>query len=231
MKNFAQRLVKLRKEKGYTQSQLADKIGVSNKSVSRWETDVGYPDIETLIPLADALGVSVDALLRNNAGFRDIQKKDLEEYLPFVISIFGFIGYYILQKVGVSFIACIVGYFMTIYAAHYMMKQHTDKKRMKLLARVNALLNFLVIQSLCYNGLLVLQISRMMGINIFQLLGTQMEMEGFYDIVSVMGGPFVISIFVSAGITMIIYFFSRGGAGNKKKSEEKSTEKKDEKIS
>ena len=36
MENFAKRLAQLRKEKGYTQSELADKIGVSNKSVSRW---------------------------------------------------------------------------------------------------------------------------------------------------------------------------------------------------
>lgn len=40
MENFAKRLAQLRKEKGYTQSELADKIGVSNKSVSRWETGV-----------------------------------------------------------------------------------------------------------------------------------------------------------------------------------------------
>ena len=40
MEGFAMRLTQLRKKKGYTQAQLAEKIGVSNKSVSRWETGI-----------------------------------------------------------------------------------------------------------------------------------------------------------------------------------------------
>lgn len=65
--------------------------------MSRWETGEGYPDITVLIPLADALGVSVDALLRDEHGFHDIQKKDIEEYIPFIISISGFIPYYMFK--------------------------------------------------------------------------------------------------------------------------------------
>lgn len=54
----------LRKEKGYTQKDLADKLYISNKAVSKWETAVSIPDISLLVPLAEALDVSVTELLR-----------------------------------------------------------------------------------------------------------------------------------------------------------------------
>ena len=50
---------KLREEKGITQAELAEKIGVSSKSVSKWETAKGLPDITLIELLAKALGVSV----------------------------------------------------------------------------------------------------------------------------------------------------------------------------
>ena len=54
----------LREKKKLTQSVLADRIGVSDKAVSKWETGRGLPDITLLEPLAAALGVSVIELLR-----------------------------------------------------------------------------------------------------------------------------------------------------------------------
>ena len=53
----------LRKQKGMTQAELAARIGVTDKAVSRWETGKGFPDITLLPPLAEALGTSVAELL------------------------------------------------------------------------------------------------------------------------------------------------------------------------
>lgn len=53
-----------RKEKNMTQSQLADKLHVTDKAVSRWERGGGFPDINTIEPLADALGVSMVEFMR-----------------------------------------------------------------------------------------------------------------------------------------------------------------------
>ena len=53
----------LRKQRGLTQSQLAERIGVTDKAVSRWETGKGFPDVSLLQPLAEALGTSVTELL------------------------------------------------------------------------------------------------------------------------------------------------------------------------
>ena len=53
----------LREEKQMTQSTLAEKIGVSSKTVSKWETGKGLPDVALIQPLAGALGVSLQELL------------------------------------------------------------------------------------------------------------------------------------------------------------------------
>ena len=54
---------RLREEKNMTQAELAQKIGVSSKTVSKWETGKGLPDISLLQPLAQALGISVIELM------------------------------------------------------------------------------------------------------------------------------------------------------------------------
>lgn len=56
-------IAELRKQKGYTQKELAEKLMVTDKAVSRWETGKGLPDTSLLSPLGDALGVSVGELL------------------------------------------------------------------------------------------------------------------------------------------------------------------------
>ena len=61
--SFGQRLSRLRKEKGLTQEDIANKITISPQAVSKWENDVSSPDIDYLTSLADILGVSVDELL------------------------------------------------------------------------------------------------------------------------------------------------------------------------
>ena len=54
---------RLREKRGMTQAELAEKIGVSSKTVSKWETAKGLPDITLLQPLAQALRVSVVELM------------------------------------------------------------------------------------------------------------------------------------------------------------------------
>lgn len=53
----------LREERKLTQAELADRIGVSSKTISKWETTKGLPDISLLQPLARALGISVIELM------------------------------------------------------------------------------------------------------------------------------------------------------------------------
>ncbi len=60
---FGAFVASLRKEKGYTQKQLADLLHTSNKAVSKWETGVTIPDVTLLVPLSEALGITVTELL------------------------------------------------------------------------------------------------------------------------------------------------------------------------
>ena len=56
-----------RRARGLTQQQLAEKLGITNRAVSKWETGQGLPDIVLLPDLSAALGVTVDALLAGEA--------------------------------------------------------------------------------------------------------------------------------------------------------------------
>ena len=57
----------LREENNMTQFQLANKLGVSDKAISKWETGKGYPDITLLEPIADIFSISVTELISGNA--------------------------------------------------------------------------------------------------------------------------------------------------------------------
>lgn len=64
-KVFGQFISSIRKEKNFTQADLAGIIGVTDKAISRWERGIGFPDINTLEPLANALDISILELMRS----------------------------------------------------------------------------------------------------------------------------------------------------------------------
>ena len=71
--DFGKFVNELRKEQGWTQAQLADRLHVTDKAVSRWETGKNYPDIETIGQLALTFGVSISELLEG----KHIEKEQL----------------------------------------------------------------------------------------------------------------------------------------------------------
>ncbi len=60
---FGARFARLRKAKGLTQEQIAEKVNISYQSVSKWENDITSPDISLLVSLSEILGVTVDTLM------------------------------------------------------------------------------------------------------------------------------------------------------------------------
>lgn len=58
-KKFGAFIAAQRKEKGLTQKELADKLCVTDKAVSKWERGLGFPDIKLIEPLSEALDVSI----------------------------------------------------------------------------------------------------------------------------------------------------------------------------
>ncbi len=84
MQTFGQRLKNLRRDAGFSQSDLSDRIGVSIQSISKWENDNTMPDISQIVPLAAVLGVSTDWLLgvgMNEDSDREKLRKRTEEIL------------------------------------------------------------------------------------------------------------------------------------------------------
>ena len=71
----------LRREQGLTQEALGQELGVTNKTVSRWETGNYMPDIELLIPLGELLGVSVNELLAGERLTDEQFRKQADENL------------------------------------------------------------------------------------------------------------------------------------------------------
>ena len=63
-KTLGTMIAELRKQHGITQLELAEKMGVTDKAVSKWERDLSCPDINSLRPLAEILGVSVEELMQ-----------------------------------------------------------------------------------------------------------------------------------------------------------------------
>lgn len=63
-KTLGQMIAELRKEKGMTQLELANQLGITDKAVSKWERDLSCPDISSLPALAEILGVTVDELMQ-----------------------------------------------------------------------------------------------------------------------------------------------------------------------
>ena len=76
---IADRLVKLRKKYGYSQEELADKLGLSRQAVSKWERAEASPDTDNLICLAKLYGVSLDELLATDEDIDTIVKEQVKE--------------------------------------------------------------------------------------------------------------------------------------------------------
>lgn len=56
-------IAQMRKEKNLTQNELAEKLNISNKTVSKWETGKGMPEVSLMLPLCEVLGITVNELL------------------------------------------------------------------------------------------------------------------------------------------------------------------------
>lgn len=114
-------LKELRKEKNMTQEQFAEIMGVSNRSVSRWETGMNLPDLDLLIQIADYYGVELREILNGERESEHMDKKMEETVLKvadysnqekmiltrrmhaiFIAGVIAFIVYMILEIKGLT---------------------------------------------------------------------------------------------------------------------------------
>ncbi|MBR6666306.1 MAG: helix-turn-helix transcriptional regulator [Lachnospiraceae bacterium] len=84
--NFSEKLQLLRKSKGFTQEELAEKLNVSRQAVAKWEAGQTYPDVMNLIQISDMMNVTVDYLVKDRECAVALQKRednDVEELMLF----------------------------------------------------------------------------------------------------------------------------------------------------
>ena len=63
---LSKRIKELRTEKGWSQEALAERIYVSRQTISNWETEKSYPDVQSLLILSNIFGVSLDDLIKGD---------------------------------------------------------------------------------------------------------------------------------------------------------------------
>ena len=73
---FGERLLEYRNCKGLSQEKLAEKVGVTRQTVSKWETNQSVPDFDKIIPLCETLGISTEELIK---GEKEEKNAELEE--------------------------------------------------------------------------------------------------------------------------------------------------------
>ena len=87
-KIFGAFIAKCRKEKNMTQADLAIKLNVTDKAVSRWERGIGFPDINTIEPLASALEISVLELMKSERiTENEVTKEEATELITDTLSV------------------------------------------------------------------------------------------------------------------------------------------------
>ncbi|MEG0240061.1 helix-turn-helix domain-containing protein [Anaerorhabdus sp.] len=93
---FNEKLLKLRKEKGYSQEELAQMLGVSRQAISKWEVSDSYPEIENVLEISKLFQVSTDYLLNDQQEEMNVLKEESEKkhygfLLGVIISVIGLI--------------------------------------------------------------------------------------------------------------------------------------------
>src|SRR5699024_9108372 len=92
----------LREKKNLTQLELANIIGVSDKTISKWETSKGFPDIALIEPLAKALNISVIELMSGDYVINNNKSSNIEKSVIYVCPICG----NIIHSMGKAVITC-----------------------------------------------------------------------------------------------------------------------------
>lgn len=129
MTSIGKTIAFFRKKKGMTQSELAEKMHVTDKAVSKWERDLSCPDVNTIAKLADILEVSVEELL--NAKKYEYQNTKIKAMVNLVLKAvavamgIGVVVLTILKQIGITSSIILLGIGITCIGI-YLLNDHQD---------------------------------------------------------------------------------------------------------
>lgn len=137
MMELKDKILKLRKTKGFSQQELADQLGVSRQSISKWELGESSPDINNIITLSEVFNVSTDYLLKEDIVENEIDRDKLQRIMiiSLLIVLFGNICGHILWNNYQDSLSLLIGMFIQLlgiglfeYFAVTMHDNHIQKK-------------------------------------------------------------------------------------------------------
>ena len=144
---FTKKLIELRKKNHYTQQEVADKLNISNKTISRWETGESYSDIETLLDLASLYHVTTDYLLNDHENFIDLQKTDITGFVPWIIGILAVLIYYLCEIISIPCVLSFLFFYFIIKFSYNFFYKYTNNKNHLYFVYMNTLTSFFVFHS------------------------------------------------------------------------------------
>ena len=89
--NFSDNLKKIRKENNLSQEQLAEKLGVSRQSVSKWESNLAYPEMDKILQICQLFNLNIDDLLNQDIKEVNISKTSKNNINKYIDDFLGFI--------------------------------------------------------------------------------------------------------------------------------------------
>lgn len=93
--SIAERLQELRRKSGYSQEQVAEKLGISRQAISKWESGQGNPEIDNVVKLTEIYNVSADYILlgrENNIIVSEPEKKTMSKEARIALAIISVIA-------------------------------------------------------------------------------------------------------------------------------------------
>ncbi len=122
---FGEKLRNERKNKGWSQEELAEKLFVSRQSVSKWENGQNYPSIEIIIKVSDLFGLTIDELLRSDEELKEKVIQDSKQLaypkLKFLFDVLFLLGIVLLIiKIGILIINKWTPFDLTLFGGSFL---------------------------------------------------------------------------------------------------------------
>ncbi|MGD6856412.1 helix-turn-helix domain-containing protein [Bacillus infantis] len=121
---FSEKLKVERKNKGWSQEELAEQLFVSRQSVSKWENSQSFPSIEIIIRLSDLFGITIDELLRSDEELKEKVIKDSKQLahpkLKFLFDVVFLVGVlFLIVKIGIILLNKFTGWELTLIGGSF----------------------------------------------------------------------------------------------------------------